>query len=102
LILETSRIELVEGENLVGRDPRAEAWIDLPSVSRRHARIVIANGEAWLEDLGSKNGTCVRGKLIDAPELLRDCDPVRFGSITATFRAWQALDRIATRTLDTE
>jgi DNA-binding winged helix-turn-helix (wHTH) protein len=102
LILETSRIELVEGENLVGRDPRAEAWIDLPSVSRRHARIVIAKGEAWLEDLGSKNGTCVRGRLIDAPELLSDCDPVRFGSITATFRAWQALDRIGTRTPDKE
>jgi pSer/pThr/pTyr-binding forkhead associated (FHA) protein len=102
LILDTSRIELVERENLVGRDPRAEAWIDLPGVSRRHARILIANGEAWLEDLGSKNGTCVRGTRIDAPVLLRDCDPVRFGPVTATFRAWQALDRIGTRTLDTE
>ena len=102
LILEAGRIELVEGANLVGRDPRAEAWIDLPSVSRRHARIVIANGEAWLEDLGSKNGTCVRGKLIDAPELLNDRDPIRFGSIDATFRAWQGLDGIGTSTFDTE
>ena len=102
LILETSRIELVEGDNLVGRDPRAEAWIDLPSVSRRHARITIANGEAWLEDLGSKNGTCVRGTPIDAPEKLGDGDPIRFGSITATFRAWQALGGIGTRTADTE
>jgi len=102
LILETSRIELVDGENLVGRDPRAEAWIDLPSVSRRHARIVIANGEARLEDLGSKNGTCVRGTPIDGPEVLHDRDPVRFGSINATFRAWQALDGIGTRTSDTE
>lgn len=102
LILETSRIELVEGENLVGRDPLAEAWIDLPSVSRRHARITIANGEAWVEDLGSKNGTCVRGTVIDAPEMLRDRDPIRFGSITATFRAWQALEGIGARTLDTE
>jgi DNA-binding winged helix-turn-helix (wHTH) protein len=98
LILETGRIELVEGENLVGRDPRAEAWIDLPTVSRRHARIVIAAGTARLEDLGSKNGTCLRGQRIDAPELLRDRDPILFGSIQVTFRAWRDRGEVETRT----
>ena len=98
LILEAARIELVQGENLVGRDPRAEAWIDLPTVSRRHARIVIAGGEARLEDLGSKNGTCLRGQRVDAPEVLRDRDPILFGSIQATFRAWQARGEVDTRT----
>jgi DNA-binding winged helix-turn-helix (wHTH) protein len=100
LILETGRIELVQGENLVGRDPRAEAWIDLPTVSRRHARIVIAGGEARLEDLGSKNGTCLRGKRVDAQELLRDRDPILFGSIQVTFRAWQDRGDVDTRTSD--
>jgi pSer/pThr/pTyr-binding forkhead associated (FHA) protein len=85
LILETGRIELVQGENLVGRDPRAEAWIDLPTVSRRHARIVITGTEARLEDLGSKNGTCLRGRRVDAPETLRDRDPILFGSIRSLF-----------------
>jgi DNA-binding winged helix-turn-helix (wHTH) protein len=102
LVLETTRIELVEGDNVVGRDPHAEAWIDLPSISRRHARIRIAGGEAWLEDLGSKNGTRLRGIPIEAPALLTDRDPIRFGSIDATFRAWQGLDGIGTKTLDTE
>ena len=85
LILESGRTELVQGENLVGRDPRAEAWIDLPTVSRHHARIVIVGGEARLEDLGSKNGTCLRGRRVDAPEMLRDRDPILFGSIQVTF-----------------
>ena len=98
LILETGRIELVQGENLVGRDPRAEAWIDLPTVSRRHARIVIAGGEARLEDLGSKNGTCLRGKRVDAPEMLGDRDPILFGSIQVTFRVWQAREEVDTKT----
>jgi DNA-binding winged helix-turn-helix (wHTH) protein len=98
LILENGRIELAEGENLVGRDPRAQAWIDLPTVSRRHARIVIAGGEARLEDLGSKNGTCLRGQRVDAPRALRDRDAILFGSIQATFRAWRAAAEIDTRT----
>ena len=98
LILDSSRIELRQGENVVGRDPRVHAWIDLPTVSRRHARIVIAGNEARLEDLGSKNGTCLRGRRIDAAELLRDRDPILFGSIQVTFRAWPAPGEIETRT----
>jgi DNA-binding winged helix-turn-helix (wHTH) protein len=100
LILDSGRIELAQGENLVGRDPRANAWIDLPTVSRRHARIVIVGAEARLEDLGSKNGTCLRGKRLEAPELLRDRDAILFGSIPVTFRAWPAPEEIETRTAD--
>jgi DNA-binding winged helix-turn-helix (wHTH) protein len=100
LILESERIELTPGENIVGRDPRAEAWIDLPTVSRRHARIVIADGAARLEDLGSKNGTCLRGQRVDAPEILRDRDPILFGSVEATFRAWLSPRDLETRTVE--
>jgi DNA-binding winged helix-turn-helix (wHTH) protein len=100
LILDSRRIELAQGENLVGRDPRAEAWIDLPTVSRRHARIMIAAGAARLEDLGSKNGTCLRGKRVEAPEVLRDRDPILFGSVQVTFRAWLARGEVETRTAE--
>ena len=100
LILESGRIELTQGENIVGRDPRAKAWIDLPTVSRRHARIVVAGEEARLEDLGSKNGTCLRGKRVDVPELLRDRDPILFGSVEATFRAWLSPRDLETRTVE--
>jgi pSer/pThr/pTyr-binding forkhead associated (FHA) protein len=43
---------------------------------------------AHLEDLGSKNGTSVGGKPLDAIETLRDRDATQFGSVRATFRAW--------------
>ncbi|HSC26263.1 MAG TPA: FHA domain-containing protein [Vicinamibacterales bacterium] len=40
--------------------------IDIPSptVSRRHARIVVGDAEVLLEDLGSKNGTFASGKAL--------------------------------------
>src|SRR5262245_49327426 len=55
LVLETREVQLLEGENIIGRDPDGALWIDHPSVSRRHARIVVSAGRASLEDLDSKN-----------------------------------------------
>jgi DNA-binding winged helix-turn-helix (wHTH) protein len=98
LILEDRRIALVEGVNVVGRDPGAQVWIDLPTVSRHHARVVVEGGQASLEDLGSKNGTSVRGTRVDAAVVLRDRDAILFGSIHATFRAWQSPSDVETRT----
>src|SRR5262245_25202968 len=49
-------IALRDGDNLIGRDPNATVRLDLPSVSRRHARIIVSSDDAVVEDLGSKNG----------------------------------------------
>src|SRR4051812_16378573 len=78
------------GENLVGRDPRAQVWLDSASVSRRHARIIIAGDRVTVEDLKSKNGTRVHGRRAKAPLPLADGDELRFGSITVTLRIWAA------------
>ena len=90
LVTEKGEVPLVTGENVVGRDPRAQVWIDAPSVSRRHARLVVEPLRVTVEDLGSKNGTFVRGARIDAVTPLADGDEAKFGSVTATFRAWAA------------
>jgi DNA-binding winged helix-turn-helix (wHTH) protein len=86
LVLDTREIQLLEGENVVGRDPDAALWIDHPSVSRRHARIVVAGGKATLEDLESKNGTHLNGKRIDRRAALSDGDEVRIGPEVMVFR----------------
>jgi hypothetical protein len=52
-------IPLVEGENVLGRDEGVTVRIDAPGVSRRHACIRVEGSRATIEDLGSKNGTCV-------------------------------------------
>ena len=86
LVWETRQIALKTGENILGRAPDAEVWIDASGVSRQHARIRVDGSEAKLEDLGSKNGTYLRGKAVTAPEVLRDGDQIRLGSVVVTFR----------------
>ena len=86
LVWESRQIPLVHGENIIGRAPDAGIWIDAPGVSRHHARILLDGATAVLDDLGSKNGTFVRGRQITAPAPLSDGDQIRLGSIVVTFR----------------
>jgi len=86
LIWGTREIALPEGENILGRGVDSLVWIDAQSVSRRHARLVVAAGLATLEDLGSKNGTFVNGIRLSSPVALRDGDEVRVGSVPMTLR----------------
>src|SRR2546427_3582591 len=85
LVWRDREITLAEGENLLGRDRQAVVWIDSATVSRRHARIVVTDGEAVIEDLGSRNGTSVGGEKIQGPVRLADGDQLRLGSATMTF-----------------
>ena len=87
LVLGTREVQLMEGENVVGRDPDGALWIDHPSVSRRHARILITDGSATIEDLGSKNGTHLNGRRIEGRSPLSDGDELRVGPEKMVFRA---------------
>lgn len=86
LIWETRQVALIEGQNILGRAPDAEVWIDALGVSRHHARITLAGMEATVEDLGSKNGTYVSGERVTTPCRLGDGDQIRLGSVVVTFR----------------
>jgi len=79
-------IVLANGENILGRGPESVAWIDRDTVSRRHARIVVDGDAVTLEDLGSKNGTRLRGRRLEATAALADGDEIRLGSVSLTFR----------------
>jgi pSer/pThr/pTyr-binding forkhead associated (FHA) protein len=54
--------------------------------SRRHARISIDEASAVLEDLGSKNGTYLRGQRIEGPVVLADEDLVTIGPASMILR----------------
>jgi len=85
LVKDGARLPLQPGENIVGR-VEGDIQIDSPTVSRRHARILISSREAVLEDLGSKNGTFLRGEPVSAPAPLSDGDEIRTGSVVLRFR----------------
>ena len=84
----TREIALEEGDCVLGRDPAATVLVDHRSVSRHHARIRVSASSATLEDLGSKNGTTLRGKRLTRRVPLTDGDVIRLGSISMTFRVF--------------
>ena len=97
IVAGTRRIPLSGGENLIGRDPAAAVWLDAAGVSRRHARIVIGEDEAVLEDLQSKNGTSVNGQAVNGSHRLRDGDRIQAGPILFMFHV--SSSGISTETL---
>ncbi len=86
LIKDGRRVPLRSGENILGRDLDDGIRIDSATVSRRHARIVISDGEASLEDLQSKNGTFVGDQPVSGAVRLKDGDEIRTGSVVVRFR----------------
>ena len=96
VIWEDSVLVLQRGENVLGRSEDASVRIDAPGVSRRHARIVVGDDGATLEDLASKNGTFVGERLVEEPTALHDGDRLRLGRQLLTFRS--AVSAAPTRT----
>ena len=86
LILTTREIVLPDGESVLGRSRDVAVWLDSSSVSRRHARIVVAAGQATIEDLDSKNGTRVQGTRIAGKTPLADGDEIRVGVVRLLLR----------------
>ena len=92
------RLALSTGSSIVGRDGDAGVRIDHPSVSRRHARIVVEGNQVSVEDLESKNGTRVGGVLVSQQVRLAKGDVVAFGSVETRLEA-QPFDDTATSPL---
>lgn len=84
LIIDQKHIPLMEGANVIGREPDVAIPCDAPGVSRYHARIVVVQGAATIEDLGSKNGTWVKGERVTSAPLA-DGDEIRLGTARLTF-----------------
>jgi RsiW-degrading membrane proteinase PrsW (M82 family) len=77
---------LNDNEIMIGRTLNNGFVIEHPSVSKRHARIVIEDNDYALYDLGSSNGTFVNGKRIKETKLQDGCE-VRFGRAHYVYRS---------------
>ncbi|MDO4549993.1 MAG: SpoIIE family protein phosphatase [Planctomycetia bacterium] len=75
------------GENAVtlGRSHECEILLEVPSVSRKHARIFYRGGKHFLEDLGSRNGTLVNNIPIHETVELHNRDRIQVCSIIISF-----------------
>lgn len=70
---------LEKTELFLGRDVNNDLVVNDPEVSRRHARLVQDGVTYRIEDLGSTNGTFIRGQRLSAPVLLRPGEIITFG-----------------------
>lgn len=73
------QFKVSKGAAVIGRAPNAELRVEDDGISRTHARIRAETGRAWVEDMGSRNGTFVNGAKITAPIELRDGDKIQVG-----------------------
>ena len=91
LVVEGSSSKLVPlpstGAWIVGRLEEADLRTDDASVSRRHARLLFADGEVKVVDLGSHNGTRVNGEIIVGTRTLTPGDIVLLGELTLVLGA---------------
>lgn len=86
LVWDRREFLLREGVTVIGRADDVDLQLPLPSLSRRHAKIVVRALEAELEDLGSRHGSWRGGRRVDAPVQLVSGDEIRLGSATLVYR----------------
>jgi phosphoserine phosphatase RsbU/P len=70
------RIAMSTPRIVIGRHPACDVVLDISSVSRQHAAVILDADNAFVEDLRSRNGTTVNGHRIMARHRLSDGDEV--------------------------
>ncbi|MFO1005874.1 MAG: SpoIIE family protein phosphatase [Planctomycetaceae bacterium] len=88
--------QLKAGDNFLGRLPECDIQIDSNMVSRKHARVYPQDGQFYIEDLNSGNGSFVNGQRITAPTLLKTNDRIKFGPILFRFEGDRSNDDTGT------
>jgi diguanylate cyclase (GGDEF)-like protein len=76
------QFKVSKGTAVIGRGPTVELRVEDDGISRSHARIRAETGRAWVEDMGSRNGTFVNGNKVTNPIELRDGDKIQVGRST--------------------
>ncbi|MBN1334484.1 MAG: FHA domain-containing protein [Deltaproteobacteria bacterium] len=85
------RVTLEQGTYLVGRAEDSALVLPDIAVSRRHARITVTLAHVLVEDIGSSNGTYVRGRPIRRQEVA-DADEVLIDPFVLVFSVPPAPD----------
>jgi Protein of unknown function (DUF3662)/FHA domain len=85
LLLDGKRLVVGPTGATLGRSRQCDVVLNDPNVSRQHAEIRPRGGSWVLQDLGSTNGSCLNGRRIDGPEVLKRGDEIELGTSALTF-----------------
>ena len=78
------RFHLDQPEITIGRDPASDIFLNDVTVSRQHARLMLADGSVTIEDAGSLNGTYVNDSLVESA-VLTSGDLLQIGRFQMVF-----------------
>jgi pSer/pThr/pTyr-binding forkhead associated (FHA) protein len=73
---------LVEDPVIIGRGSDCQIRLDDDYSSTRHSRLFLADGQWWVEDLGSTNGTYLDGQRVTNPVPAEIGGSIRIGRTT--------------------
>jgi two-component system cell cycle response regulator len=87
-------------DRIIGRAPTAHIFVDDKSVSKFHAKLVMAGGDVSLIDLESTNKTIVNGRQIQplVPHKLHNNDQIKVGNIIFKFLERGSIETVASAT----
>ncbi|HEX3003841.1 MAG TPA: FHA domain-containing protein [Angustibacter sp.] len=84
--LKGTTITLGQNSVLIGRNPESTLVLDDDYASGRHARIYPENGEWYVEDLDSTNGTFAGNQRLTSPQKLQVGSTLRIGTTVLELR----------------
>jgi pSer/pThr/pTyr-binding forkhead associated (FHA) protein len=82
----SNREIVLQPETVFGRHAECDVLLTEGHTSRRHARLLLTADGAWLEDLGSSNGTFINGSRITGRVRINSGDRLRFDIEEYDFR----------------
>jgi FHA domain-containing protein len=85
LLMDGKRLVVGPAGVTLGRSRQCDVVVDDPNVSRQHAEIRPRGGSWVLSDLGSTNGSCLNGRRIDGPEVVKPGDEIELGTSVIRF-----------------
>jgi ABC-type multidrug transport system ATPase subunit/pSer/pThr/pTyr-binding forkhead associated (FHA) protein len=87
---------------IIGRDADCDVCLAHVQVSKKHARIFQRRDQAYIQDLGSANGTFVDGELVTSPRPLGLNSVLRIGPYSLTYLGDRMLPVTATKNAQLE
>ncbi len=79
--LQGASVQFEQDVVVLGRNANVDLTIDEGHVSGNHARVFTRSNQAYIEDLGSTNGTFVNGQRVSAPVILSSGDTIQLGTV---------------------
>jgi pSer/pThr/pTyr-binding forkhead associated (FHA) protein len=88
---EPVQLRFTSPEIIIGRDPACELVLEDSTVSAKHTRLFFRQGQWWVEDLRSTNGTYLNQEPINSSLVITSGDEIRCGQVALTITVGESL-----------